>query len=142
MTDDNKDFSFFLDSDDSDNVTKDTLEKLSHPFILSIVTTMNKILTDEQLDKLNEMSSIIWDKFNDSQEEIEIMRQVTGGENLLHVLINMKDFVKTFRMIGNISSTSKKLIDSFQEFSDNSNDDTCDDVGDGNTNHAKRQRNK
>ena len=121
--------SFYIDTF-SDNSESDILKNLSHPFVLSVVTAMHTVFTKKQLDDLHNYANLIWDKFNDSDEDKALMNEIPGGEELLHVLINMKDFVKTFEMIKSVGFAIEKL---------NQDQPQLDTIHDSNT--AKRARN-
>jgi hypothetical protein len=86
--------SFYLDPDTPND---DVKKNLNHPFVLSIVSVFNEVLTPKQLDKLNYYATLIWDKYYDSDEDRAIMNEIPGGEQLLHVMINMKCFVQTLK---------------------------------------------
>lgn len=83
--------SFYLDPDTPNNDAKKNLE---HPFVLSIVSVFNEVLNQKQLDKLNYYATLIWDKYYDSDEDRVIMNEIQGGEELLHIMMNMKYFVQ------------------------------------------------
>ena len=90
----NTNSSFYLDQDTPNN---DAKKNLNHPFVLSIVSVFSEVLTPKQLDKLNYYATLIWDKYYDSDEDRAIMNEIPGGEQLLHVMINMKCFVQTLK---------------------------------------------
>ena len=90
----NTNSSFYLDTDTPNN---DAKKNLNHPFVLSIVSVFSEVLTPKQLDKLNYYATLIWDKYYDSDEDRAIMNEIPGGEQLLHVMINMKCFVQTLK---------------------------------------------
>ena len=89
-----KDYSFYLDPD---TPNKDAEKNLMHPFVLSIVSVFNEVLTPKQLEKLNYYATLIWDKYYDSEEDRAIMNEIPGGEQLLHVMMNMKYFAQTLK---------------------------------------------
>jgi hypothetical protein len=86
--------SFYLNPDTPND---DAKKNLNHPFVLSIVSVFNEVLTPKQLDKLNYYATLIWDKYYDSDEDRAIMNEIPGGEQLLHVMMNMKCFVQTLK---------------------------------------------
>jgi hypothetical protein len=90
----NTNSSFYLDQDTPNN---DAKKNLNHPFVLSIVSVFSEVLTPKQLDKLNYYATLIWDKYYDSDEDRAIMNEIPGGEQLLHVMMNMKCFVQTLK---------------------------------------------
>jgi hypothetical protein len=96
-------YSFFLDPD---TPIKDAEKNLKHPFVLSIVSVFGEIMTSSDLEKLNYYATLIWNKYYDSDETRQTMNEIPGGEELLHVLINMKDFVQTLKYNNSNMSTS------------------------------------
>jgi len=89
-----KDYSFYLDPD---TPNKDAEKNLMHPFVLSIVSVFSEVLTPKQLEKLNYYATLIWDKYYDSEEDRATMNEIPGGEQLLHVMMNMKYFAQTLK---------------------------------------------
>jgi hypothetical protein len=89
-----KDYSFYLNPD---TPTKDAEKNIMHPFVLSIVSVFNEVLTSNQLENINYYATLIWDNYYDSEEDRAIMNEIPGGEQLLHVMMNMKYFVETLK---------------------------------------------
>jgi hypothetical protein len=93
-TGDNYNYSFYLDPEKQ---IADAAKNLEHPFILSVVSVLGEVMTSSDLDKLNYYAILLWDKFYDSDEFRVKMNEIQGGEQLLHILMNMKYFVQTLK---------------------------------------------
>ena len=85
---------------------KDAMKNLEHPFVLAIVTMFREIMSSLDLKKLNHYALQIWDIYYDSAESRAKLNEIPGGEQLLHVLINMKCFVDTLEYMQSITPTN------------------------------------
>ena len=111
-------FHINADDDDTHKANGEALSNMTNPFVLHVVSKFAKILNDEQLEELHQNFNEVWDMFMDTTEEEKLIDSVPGGCELLHILINMKHFVRVFKQVHQVCNTAKDNINTAAEQAD------------------------
>jgi len=122
--------SFYIKADEDDTYTAngEALSNMTNPFVLHVVSKFAKILSNDQLEELHQSFNEVWDIFMDTPEQMNLIDSVPGGDELLHILINMKHFVRVFKQVHQVCNAAKDNINAAAEHADA--DDVDDAVGD------------
>ena len=112
--------SFYIKADEDDTYTAngEALSNMTNPFVLHVVSKFAKILSDDQLEELHQSFNEVWDMFMDTTEEEKLIDSVPGGDELLHILINMKHFVRVFKQVHQVCNAAKDNINAAAEQAD------------------------
>jgi Ran GTPase-activating protein (RanGAP) involved in mRNA processing and transport len=100
------------------------LEKMKNPFIYDVVRAFSETLSKEQIKMLHSRFNDMWDKYMDSDAvKAKCIDHVPGGEQLLHVMMNMVFFREAFHLFKTINDIAKADIIHTEEDDDDDDDD-------------------